>query len=517
MSIELQFAPVIEPMVLDFAPAPTASAEFAAAFVGPMGRVEGGLNLIGALPDMEDLPETASSGDAYIIEGYLIVWTQGGWLNAGPMGGVPGPKGDQGDPGPAGANGAPGPQGEPGDSGPAGSDGAAGPAGADGDSAYAVAVANGFVGTEAAWLASLVGPKGDTGDAGPKGDTGLQGIQGIQGIQGEPGPKGDTGDTGPPGPAGADGDAADTAANIHAAPSKATPIDADELGLSDSAASWGLKKLTFANLKAVLLAYFKGQFREKLTAARTYYVRTDGSDSNNGLANTSGGAFATFQHAFNVVASLDLSIYSVTLEAGNTGTYAGININAPLIGGTALNLVGNGATITDATAGSATVHVTAAQTTPVNIQGFVISQTGTGITNCIRLAAACKLTVGSGMSFGQCGNAQIRSGIPGAYVLISSAYTITSGAQYHTYALEQGGIRTQGVTVTLTGTPAFSGGFAGAVIGGVNFYASTGFSGAATGPRYAVSSGGAIAVSGAGATYLPGDASGTNDGTGVYI
>lgn len=41
-----------------------------------------------------------------------------------------------------------------------------------------------------------------------------------------------------------------TAPNIHAAPSKATPADADELGLADSAASWGLKKLTFANLAA---------------------------------------------------------------------------------------------------------------------------------------------------------------------------------------------------------------------------------------------------------------------------
>ena len=41
-----------------------------------------------------------------------------------------------------------------------------------------------------------------------------------------------------------------TAAHIHAAPSKTTPDDADELGITDSAASWGLKKLTFANLAA---------------------------------------------------------------------------------------------------------------------------------------------------------------------------------------------------------------------------------------------------------------------------
>jgi hypothetical protein len=44
--------------------------------------------------------------------------------------------------------------------------------GADGASAYQVAVANGFVGTEAQWLASLQGGPGDPGDPGATGDTG---------------------------------------------------------------------------------------------------------------------------------------------------------------------------------------------------------------------------------------------------------------------------------------------------------------------------------------------------------
>lgn len=48
----------------------------------------------------------------------------------------------------------------------------------DGASAYEVAVANGFVGTEEEWLASLVGETGATGD---------QGVQGIQGEKGDPG------------------------------------------------------------------------------------------------------------------------------------------------------------------------------------------------------------------------------------------------------------------------------------------------------------------------------------------
>ena len=48
-------------------------------------------------------------------------------------------------------------------------------------SAYDIAVANGFVGTEAAWLASLKGERGS------KGEQGEPGIQGEQGVQGEPG------------------------------------------------------------------------------------------------------------------------------------------------------------------------------------------------------------------------------------------------------------------------------------------------------------------------------------------
>lgn len=44
--------------------------------------------------------------------------------------------------------------------------------------------------------------------------------------------------------------------STHAAASKATPVDADEIPLVDSAASFGLKKLTWANLKATTKTYF---------------------------------------------------------------------------------------------------------------------------------------------------------------------------------------------------------------------------------------------------------------------
>ena len=51
-------------------------------------------------------------------------------------------------------------------------------------------------------------------------------------------------------------EALETAAQAHAATSKTTPVDADEIPLADSAASWVLKKLTWANLKATTKTYF---------------------------------------------------------------------------------------------------------------------------------------------------------------------------------------------------------------------------------------------------------------------
>lgn len=54
-------------------------------------------------------------------------------------------------------------------------------AGADGESAYAIAVRNGYVGSETEWLASL---KGDTGEAGAAGTNGTDGVNGADGKDG---------------------------------------------------------------------------------------------------------------------------------------------------------------------------------------------------------------------------------------------------------------------------------------------------------------------------------------------
>lgn len=65
--------------------------------------------------------------------------------------------------------------------------------GIQGLSAYQVAVQHGFEGTEAEWLISLKGEKGETG---PKGEPGANGAPGEQGPKGDPGEKGEKGDPG---------------------------------------------------------------------------------------------------------------------------------------------------------------------------------------------------------------------------------------------------------------------------------------------------------------------------------
>jgi hypothetical protein len=59
-----------------------------------------------------------------------------------------------------------------------------------GDSAYEVAVANGFVGTEVEWLASLVGSDGADGAAGAAGADGADGADGATGAAGADGADG---------------------------------------------------------------------------------------------------------------------------------------------------------------------------------------------------------------------------------------------------------------------------------------------------------------------------------------
>lgn len=83
--------------------------------------------------------------------------------------GADGAKGDKGEQGERGLTGAKGDKGSDGLNGKDGLPGAKGVDGKDGKSAYQIAVAQGFAGSEAAWLLSLKGEKGEKGDPGSGG------------------------------------------------------------------------------------------------------------------------------------------------------------------------------------------------------------------------------------------------------------------------------------------------------------------------------------------------------------
>jgi hypothetical protein len=252
--------------------------------------------------------------------------------------------------------------------------------------------------------------------------------------------------------------------------------------------------------------------REQLTANRTYYVRTDGSDGNNGLANSSGGAFLTIQKAIDTVAALDLSIYNVTIQVAD-GTYGGaVLVSAPWVGSGTVTLQGNTSTPANA------LLSTGASDAITVVSGGALTVTGFKLTNSggFLLHASSGLIRFSLLTFGTCGSQQLRV-TDGGRISATGNYTIDGGAGNHWSAVGNGIVRVQAKTVTLTGTPAFSAAFANADLGSTVLVNGNAFSGAATGVRYSATNNAVISSGGAGATYLPGNAAGSTGSGGQYV
>ena len=258
--------------------------------------------------------------------------------------------------------------------------------------------------------------------------------------------------------------------------------------------------------------------REVLTANRTYYVRTDGSNSNDGLANTAGGAFLTLQRAWDVVASLDASIYAITIKVGD-GTYtAGMLIASVPVGGSSITIEGNTTTpgncYLDMTSGN--FRVISALQCPMIIRGFKCRFAGAGA-SAVALSATGSITtsnmelVGGSTSFA----GAYYVGVQGANITISTGQTISGGMSCLAQA-GYGSIQFFGITVTLTGTPAFSWATIVANNGGIVQVSGVTFSGAATGVRYNAVLAGGINTNGGGANFIPGSSAGSATAPGWY-
>jgi hypothetical protein len=203
-------------------------------------------------------------------------------------------------------------------------------AGDPGLSAYEVAIADGFIGTESEWLTSLEGDDGDPGLSAyevalANGFVGTESdwLLSLQGDDGNPG-------------------SVSSASGLTLS-QIATPSDPDTGNVIVYAKSDGnIYKLTAGGTEeAIGSGNSPSGGREFLTSDRVYYISPTGNDSNDGL--TVEAPFLTPQKYSDVAATLDRNIRKVTGQFAN-GTYSfGSSYLIPKagVGSTAIIFKGN--------------------------------------------------------------------------------------------------------------------------------------------------------------------------------
>ncbi len=271
---------------------------------------------------------------------------------------------------------------------------------------------------------------------------------------------------------------------------------------------------TGANWKALVssLANFN---REKLSADRTYYVRTDGSDSNDGLTNTAGGAFLTFQGALDhAVSSIDAAGHAITFLAGQAGqTWAGVVFSADIPNNSAITFDWNNGTVSTS-GGTACFRCSAFfGGTGITLTNVTFIQTGSG--NAIHHAGNNAIA-GTNITFGGVNQANCYSSGFG-YTILTGAIAITGDSAYHLFAANSASECFDYTTTTFTGVRNFTTyalcNFAGLIDSASTF---AGTFATVTGKRYDVSQNGVINTGGAGANYFPGNVAGTTASGGQY-
>ncbi len=284
-----------------------------------------------------------------------------------------------------------------------------------------------------------------------------------------------------------------------------------------------------ANWKSTLSSMFLNLGREKLTADRTYYVRTDGSDSNTGLVDSAGGAFLTIQKAVNVAAGLDCAgSYKVKALVG-AGTFTGTVISTGLPLGAVLWDYGGGERqnfpgIVIEGVGATTIIASTDSYSTTQCSGGNLTFRNCKITN----------TVGDAVSAGSGGNCNLLSGVTlaGAYNVISCytggtvianqipvTFELGGGVANAVLQADQSKIQVNGANV-VTGVCALGFTFAYAQNSGmIQCYGGSFTGGTITGQRYFIELGGMIQTAGGGANFFPGNVAGsggTTAGGGYY-
>jgi len=253
-----------------------------------------------------------------------------------------------------------------------------------------------------------------------------------------------------------------------------------------------------------------------LTAARTYYVRTDGSNSNDGTANTSGGAFLTIQKAIDIATTLDNGGFDITIRIGS-GTFTGANVLKSFVGSGNITIRGDNNDMTSTVISTTSANcfgTTSAVIGDYKLQYMKLQTTTAG--SCLVVASGQGILSFNNINFGAAAWDHIAVG-SGCRVTATGNYTISGSANSHYAAADTGLIVSQSITITLSGTPNFVIAFAfSSRVSSMLANALT-FSGSATGKRYDVQTNALIFTGGGGANYFPGNSAGTTATGGQYV
>ena len=257
--------------------------------------------------------------------------------------------------------------------------------------------------------------------------------------------------------------------------------------------------------------------RETLAANRTYYVRTDGNDSNTGLVDSAGGAFLTLPAAATAVGTLDISIYSVTIQVRD-GTYTDGVILPNVVGwatASQLNLVGNTTTPANCVISATSEDcILSAPTCTWNVSGFKLQTTTGG--DCVNSSGG-KLTL-SNMDYGASASNHIN--IDNGNVEVLTDYSISGSATTcHVFVTNSSVAFMYNHTVTFLADVTWGYCFLyDAYVSAATIASMTYTLGAftATGTRYVIQLNAACQTNGGGANYFPGNAAGSTATGGQY-
>lgn len=258
----------------------------------------------------------------------------------------------------------------------------------------------------------------------------------------------------------------------------------------------------------------------RILASPVLYVRTDGSDNNDGSANNTANAVASLSRALAIASKLYLTGSGITIQLGVAGTYQ-LPAALPQLSGT---VTIQGSTSAQSTyilsnsaigAGAGNAIEAIAQT--VNLVGLTLSNSGTG-SNTATSSANGTLTLRNVTVQAVAGNTGGLIYTSGGVIQIQGGCVATSGAN-SLFGCRGGNLSlASGATFSVVGTPTFALAVAAvADVGVITMRPGASISGTSNAPSYLSDTNSVIRTSGGGANFFKGSSAGSVANGGIYL